>query len=718
MDEYKKSQRKSAKKTQDELLKSQDQLQRIKENTHRAYEYYKPNYDRFNQYNRYVFDTSVSDTDKAVLQALNKPQLEFNVLEAYVSRLRGEFSKQIPSISVFADDGAQVDPQIIQIVEDHLRHVFCQANKDGLEYHTYTDTLAGGFSAIKIKTDYAHPMSMNQIIILDKCWDPTLCFFDPLAVKPSKYDGSFCGEIFPMRRKDFEEQYPDIDVSNFKYSKNIEGFVWAYNNSQEDILLICDYYEKKKKEITIVQLSNGRVIEQNKYDEFVEEWNKSNMMQAPKPMGKPRKTMIETICRYRFIETEILEYVETDYKFFPLIFVDGNSRMVRHGVDGRFQFMTRPYVYHAYGIQKLKNFAGQTLGNELENMVMHKFMIGKEALPNEEPFLKAWTNVQLASTLVYNTYSDDDPDKPLKEPREIQRVPAPPEVMGTFSITDQITQAILGSYDASLGINDNQLSGTAIVEGATQSNSAAMPYVVGFMEALNQVARIIIDLLPKYYTTPRTLPIMGIDGKRTFVSLNQPGGMEFSYDENALQVKVEAGVNFAIQKSRALNQLIALSNAIPNFGQFISSAGGEEILDNLEIRGIDSLKLKYQQWMQQQAQAAQQQQQMQMQMMQNNPQMIRAQTEQQRLQLDTQQAQVDSQVKVAELAVQKQAVDNDTLKIMQAAKSDQVKAAVMIDKADAERGRAAVDLAIKATDMHHKHLKETHELMNQREFNE
>jgi len=38
------------------------------------------------------------------------------------------------------------------------------------------------------------------------------------------------------------------------------------------------------------------------------------------------------------------------------------------------------------GYPKLKNFAGQTLGNELENMIQHKFIVAKESLPQEEEY--------------------------------------------------------------------------------------------------------------------------------------------------------------------------------------------------------------------------------------------------------------------------------------------------------------------------------------------
>ncbi len=493
-----------------------EELPRLKKNVRNTYTYFQPNYKRFNEFRRFVFDSSLTDDDKLVLDALKKPKIEFNIGEAYISRLRGEFSKQQPSIVVTADDGAKVSSELIDTVENHLRHILFDANKNGCEYNVYTDILSGGFSAIKVTTEYAHSMSFNQVIKFDRVYDPTLVGFDPLARQPHKGDGRFCFELFPKSREEFEEEYPNIDLHGVDFTRNVDGFNWSYSNNQEEILLICDFYEKKKRRKKIVELVNGHVMTMDDYADFVERWNASGMIeQAPAIKGSPRWTDIETICRYRFIETKMLEYVETDFPALPLIFVDGNSILIREGTNqGSFIQMTRPYIYHLKGLQQLKNFAGQTLANELENLVQHKFKVAKESLPDEQSYLDAYTNIQLANTLVYKAFKDNDPKQAVPAPMEIQRVPPPSEVISTFTLVDQMAQSILGSYDASLGINDNQLSGTAIVEGATQSNAAAMPYIVGFLQALTQIANIVVQMIPKYYKTSRTIPIVNAEGER------------------------------------------------------------------------------------------------------------------------------------------------------------------------------------------------------------
>ncbi len=689
-----------------ELAKThQDQLNRLKKSVKNTYTYFQPNYKRFNDYRRFVFDTSLTDDDKMVLESLKKPEIEFNIGEAYISRLRGEFSKQEPSIKVTADDGAKVDGATISVVSDHLRHILFDANKNSCEYNVYTDILSGGFSAIKIWTEYAHPMSFEQVIKFGRVYDPTLVGFDPLARQPHKGDGRFCFELFPKSREEFEEEYPNLDLSGIDFTRSVDGFSWSYSNNQEDILLICDFYEKKKKKKKIVKLVNNFVMTMEDYKLFLEKWDESGLIEQPPAIkGKPRITEIETICRYRFIENKLLEYVETNYPSLPIVFVDGNSVVIRQGTNqGSFIQMTRPYIYNLKGLQQLKNFAGQTLANELENLVQHKFKVAKESLPDEKSYLDAYTNIQIANTLVYKAFKDNDPKIPVPPPQEIMRVPPPQEVLSTFTLVDGMAQSILGSYDAALGINDNQLSGTAIVEGASQSNAAAMPYIVGFMQALTQVANIITQLIPKYYVTPRSIPTVGEDGLRDFKKINQQGGVYMNYDENALNVKVEAGVNFSIQKARALQQIMMMSQASPIFAQFINAKGLKVLLDNFEINGIDQLKELADQFMQEMAEKEKQQMQMQQQQMQNNPMMIKAQNERAKIQLDAKQSEVENQIKVAEIAIEKQEADTNFMKVlaeMNNAKSQQM-ASMM--KAEAEETRAAVDLAIKHIDVKHKH---------------
>ncbi len=683
--------------------RAQDQLERIKKNVKNSYEAFQHNYERFNDFRKFIFETSLSSDDISLLNSLGKPQIEFNVTEAYISRLMGEFSKQEPSISISARDENRAAPETVSVVEKHLRHIMFDTKNSPTQYEVMKDLYSGGFSCFKIWTDYANDKSFDQEIHVDRVYDPTLVGFDQLARDAHKGDGQFCFELFPMHKDDFKRDFPDANIDDVNFLGTFSGFNWAYLNGNTPIILVCDYYEKKKRKVKIVQLVDGSVKTEKEYKAMLESYN--GFEQPPAIKGSPRWSQMETVCRYRCIENQVIEYSETDFTFFPLIFADGNSIMLKNPKNGGNAYqMTRPYVYHAKGAQKLKNFAGISLANEIENMVQHKIIIAKEALPKEEDWLAAYKDVQKPSTFVFNAFYDEDPDKPIANPiREVQRVGAPPEIMQAFSGTDSLIQNILGSYDSALGINDNQLSGIAVVESASQSNAAAMPYLVGYLQAWQRVAELIVDLIPKYYKTPRTIPILGIDGKREYVKINQEQGVEIEYEPNALDVRVEAGVSYAIQKNRALQQIIALQQSSPLFAQFMNEKGLPVLLDNIEIRGIDQLKEMVEEWqqeMQQQKQMAMQQQQ---QEMQNNPAVIKNQLQAQKLQMDMQKNQSTFALDMQKMKLDQQKLLTDALI---AHNNNQVQ----LIKAQTERFAKQVDQRLAHHDMRHRHHKEVYEL--------
>lgn len=690
----------------------QEQLERIKTNVRRSHDYFKPNYDRFNEFRRFVFESSLREEDITLLMTLSKPQLEFNILEAYISRLLGEFSKQEPDIEVSASDQDKADPFTIKVVEDHLRHTLTDSRNYSTRYEVYKDLLSGGFSTIKVVTRYANEMSMDQVIDIDRCYDPTLCGYDQTARFSHKGDGRFCYELFPMPKEEFEAEYPDIPTEQLNFRRDFSGFNWSYLNDSTPIMIVADYYEKKKKEVKIVKIRDGRVMTMEKYNDMIKNWQEFTV--PPSIIGKPRTTITERIVRYRCIENMVIEYEETDFTKLPLIFVDGNSVLIKTPKNGNVRQVTRPYVYHAKGAQRLKNYAGISLANEIENTIQHKFMVAKEALPKEEEFLQPYKDVQKANVVVFNSVYEGDPNMPINNPiREIQRMPAPPEIVQAFTGSDSLIQQILGSYDASLGINNNQLSGVAVVESATQSNAAAMPYVVGFLQGYQRAAQLYVELIPKYWVTPRTIPVLDKEGKREYIAINQNNDQTFDYEDNVLNVSVKAGASFQVQKSRTIMMVKEMMGMSPLFAQFISEKGLNFVLDNMEGRGVEQLKELTEEWVKEYEQQKQQAMQIQQQQAMNNPAMLKAQNDKSKIQLEAMKSQTQSQIDFAKL-------QQDQAKLLADLQESRQDNQVQLVKANTEHFAKQVELAMQHKDMSHRHLKEaieTHHLVNSKKDN-
>jgi hypothetical protein len=699
--------------------KHTERLEEFKKNVEEWHDYFKSNIDRYNKFMKFVFKSSLNDDEAATLQDRGLPTIEFNILEPYISRQRGEFAKQQPSISVRASDGMPLSaftPEFIEqerVLEGHMKAIFASSENGMQQYDVYSDQLGGGFSVIDVYTDYVNPMSFEQNIYIRKAHDPTLCFFDPLAKESHKGDGRFAGELFPKTRQEIEEKWGKSVTKDMKFTRTLAGFNWSFKNEREEIALIACYDEKQTKRETICRLSDGNVALKSDYQKTVDEWIASGALTQPPIIVEERKTNIEQIVRYYFCETGILEVEKTNFKYLPHIFVDGNSVFLKE--DGAYTQVTRPFVYHALGIQRLKNLAGQSLGNELENTIQHKFIVALESIPPE--YQTAYQNIQKADTVIYKHFLDTrNPEVTLPPPREVMRTPIPPQISDTFRMSDEMTQMILGSFNQQ-NVDRAPLSGIAFARSAIQGNTTGMPYIVSNIAAFNRAVQLVVDLIPKYYRTPRSLPILQADGKREYVEINNPdkqGSVSMDYNANFMQAEVEIGVNFAMQKEIALNTIVALASSMPNFAQFFSQKGLHTLLDNIDIRGIDDLKEKAIEYEKEQAAMQQHQQQMQQQQLQQQAQQVAMQTQQAQMQSAIQLEQAKKELQspttnqIAQIMVEEKAKtdaantaikqrdsENKFLEMLAKVQNERLAMELKRSEVDAENSRSAVDAVIK-----------------------
>jgi len=695
---------------------AQGMFNNIKDDIQRSYQYFYRNYQRFHEFVGYIYKTTLTPADRSVLQELQKPAIEFNVLEAYISRLCGEFSKMDPAFSVRAADGvALMNPEIIELVEAHMKAAFTGGDKDALSYQLYKDELSGGYSVAKVYTDYANEKSFDQNIYIERVFDPTLTGFDPLARDSHKGDGRYAYELFPKSKGEAEELYGADITKGISFTRNssLENFNWSYKNQTEDILLFAEYYRKKMKKVKILKLANGHVVPEKSYEDFLAKWEEAGILEQPPIVLRSRWTEIETIEKYTLCESKIINHETTNFGHLPLVFFDGNSVMIRDNDQSQAEQMTRSYIYQALGGQKMKNFAGQSLCNEIENMMQSQWIAPIEAIPDNDDYQYAYTNPQKATVVLYNQWKDNDPNQPVNPPQTINRPPIPPEISNTFMLSDQVIQGALGSYDAAMGVNDNDISGIAIMQGAMHSNAAAMPYTVGFIRGWNRLGEIYLDMLPKYYVTPRTLPIIKPDGKRDYYEINKPGGIQMDYDASALEVQVEAGVNFAVQKQIALKAMIQLMQASPQFAQFMNQEGLEVLLDNLDIKGIDNIKSMAAEWMKNQKQMQEQEaQKAQNEMGPEQMAQMQMQIEQAKIQQKAEEAKMKAEVDLTKIsaddAVKNKEIDVKFLEVMSKVSNAEMELALQQEKVSAENASTAVKMAVSVA-AHQHEVSKSHE---------
>ena len=677
-------------------------LEKFKNCVETAHTYFKPNYERYEEMMKFVFDSTLTDQDLTTLQVLKKPAIEFNVLEAYCNRLIGELSEKEPGFFTKPADGIASGKltkdfiKTVDIVEAHVREILSDSNNNSLQYNTWRQTIGGGFSVLKVRTDYINEMSFEQKIVVESAFDPCLCGFDPMARESHKADGAYAFSITPMTREDFIDQFGEEAAEGISFGREQDGFTWSYELEDQEILLVVDFYVKEKVRKKIAKLSNGHSIVKDHYAKLKAMWEEAGFIEQMPQIIEERWTVLEDIHQYVFCGNKMLEHNLTNFKYLPLVFMDGNSVFIKRTKSGPTKQFTKPYCWQAKGAQRTKNFAGQTAAGEIEDMIMHKFIMAKEAM--HEDYEDAYTNVQNAALLVYRLFDPQNPGVQLPPPTTVQRVPTPPIVTETFVGMDTTIQMILGSYDAQMGIVGDNISGKAIEKGAMHSSASSQPYYMGYINGLGQVARIIIDLIPKYYRTPRSIPIRHPNGKRDYQLINEKGNEDsifMNYDPNDLEIRVEAGINTAMQKNETINTIIKMCQANERFAQFINAKGLPIIVENLDIKGSEKLRDLAEQFAQeeQQAMEAKKGEKDPLQMA-AEAEVLKAQAEHASVEQRREAAQGELQVKTANVAVEKQKADTAFIEMLATIKNKEMNTAIQAEKIASEDARKAVEIAV------------------------
>jgi Phage P22-like portal protein len=689
--------------------KEEPNLISLKRNVEQSWQYSRHNYQRWQEFMAMTFRSALSDQDRESLRYIGRPPIESMIIAAHTSRIQGEFARQQFNVDVHPSEGIRLDKlsktyiRDLEVLQAHLNETLLETSNGKFQYNLFQDVLVGAFGVAKLDVDFINPRSFLQRINIQKIANPCLTGFDPLATERHKGDGRYAFQLYPMTQEEFQLEYGKDLTKKISFTRSLQSFNWSYINAREKIVLVCEFFEKETKNANLLLLSDQTTMLESKYNEMLKNWNKFAV--PPTEMDR-RQVQVTEIKRSEFCETEIMkERQKTYHEMLPLVYFDGRSVMIADnigGSGGQNRQFTIPYGFPAKDAQRLKNVAMQTLGHELEGMMQHKIMIAKEAVPQDPKYVEAYTHPQKEACIVWEQFVPDRPEMKNEPPQILARPPVPSIIMETYQAMDQTIQACFGSYDAILGINGKEISGKAIQQGAMQSDASVMPYLVGFQTGLERCAEIIVNLIPKVYITPRTIPIRLPDGTREHIVIKESvegDSIEFNYDPHEISVKIESGVNSNIQKQLAVEQITTLMNTSETFKAFMERKGLPVLLKNIDIRGIEGLEDKVEDFM---AEIEKERQQAGSQPS-DTDKIVNAEIHKTELEAEArdQKTQADMAVNIAKVAVEKEKVENDRLELE--LKAMEVGARLHIDRENQAAQAASDTINLAVGVMKHQH---------------
>ena len=515
-----------------------------------------------------------------------RPCLTINRLPAFIRQVVNDARQNKPAIVVHPVDDA-ADPETAEVFNGLIRHIE-QSSDAEVAYDTALDfAVTGGFGYFRINTRYASDDGFDQDLVVERVANPFSIYGDPdgTAADSSDWNSAFVVDTLPKAA--FEARWKGADPVDWSADSyaSLTG-PWL----DGDRVMVAEQWIREAVKRTIVALSDGQVVELAVYEKQKAMFDALGV----KVLGRPRSVGSHKVTQRILTGAEVLETVEWAGKFIPIVPVYGEELHV----DGRRRL--RSLVRDAKDPQRMFNY-WRTTSTELVALAPKTPFIGRKGAFETDSAKWATANTQTHAYIEY-----DGPEPPMRQPFVSPPAGALQEAMNA---SDDM-KAIMGLYDASLGARSNEISGRAIMARQRQGDTSTFHYIDNLNRAMRHAGRILLDLIPKVYATPRVVRILGPDGEAKAVPVNQPRApgqgaqpaqgdplgqvrkVEKIYDLTAgkYDLIVRAGPSFTSRREEAANQMIELIRAYPAAAPAI----GDLLAKNLDWPGADEVASRLQ----------------------------------------------------------------------------------------------------------------------------
>ncbi len=572
-----------------------------------------------------------------------RPCLTINKLPAFLRQVVNDSRQNRPSITVRPADSSG-DPATARVINGLIRNIEYTSNAD-VAYDTALECAAtGGFGYLRVRTQYAHDDTFDLDIVIDRVANPLTVYGDPRssAADSSDWNVGFVTEMVPLEV--FKRTYRGAQAADFD-AQSYDALKGPWRDG--DDVRVAEYWRREEVRGQLLQLSNGQLVDG---EVFVR--NQALFAQAGLTVAGAREVRRHKVMQYMLSGAEVLSETEWPGRFIPVIPVYGDEV----NIEGRRYF--RSLFRDAKDAQRMFNY-WRTTSTELVALAPRAPFIGPKGFAKSDPHWRT-ANTENHAFLEY--------DGQVAPQRQGFTGPPAGALQEALNASDDM-KAIMGLYDASLGARSNETSGVAITARQREGDVSTFHFIDNLARAIRHTGRILIDLIPKVYTGPRIVRVIGQDGTAQTVPINQqvqmPNGAAAIFDLTAgkYDLTVETGPSFTTKRQEAAAQMTEFMRAVPGAAQLI----GDLLAKNLDWPGAEEIAQRLRamlppQLQGQNPQLAQMQQQMQalQQQLQQGGQAFAA------LQAENQRLKGDLSIKAREADIKAFSAETDRLEAVQA----------------------------------------------------
>ena len=494
-----------------------------------------------------------------------RPCLTLNRLPAFIRQVVNEARQNRPAITCHPVDSA-ADPATAEVLNGLIRNIEQSSDAD-VAYDTALDfAVTCGFGVLRIVARPSEGGSEDLDLAIERVADPFSVWGDPdsLAADSSDWDVAFVTR--QMDRRAFAARWPDAEAVDFE-DEDQAGAGGPRREAGGQVRLV-EFWRREAVERSLITLTDGQEMEAEVFEArrpFLEAAGLA-------PVGPPRTAPGVRVVQRILSGAAVLETVDWPGRFIPLVPVYGEE--IR--VDGRRRL--RGLVRDARDAQRMFNY-WRTTSTELVALAPKAPFIGRKGAFDTDQAKWASANSQTHAFIEY-----DGPEPPQRQP--FAGVPAG-ALQEALNAADDL-KSIMGLHDASLGARSNETSGKAILARQREGDVSTFHYIDNLSRAIRHAGRVLIDLIPRVYSTQRMVRILGPDGAPALVQVNGAeggGGRVFDLGVGRYDLTVRAGPSFASRREEAASQMIELIRAYPPAAPLI----GDLLARNLDWPGADEV---------------------------------------------------------------------------------------------------------------------------------
>jgi hypothetical protein len=535
----------------------------------------------------------------SVAKVKKEPTLTVNRLPQYVKNVENGLRQQDMAISVHAtdsmgsDDTANIFTGLIRAIEaeSHAKsHYINAAGENG--------ALVPGIGYLKVCVDYANGNDFDQKISITSVKDPMKVLCDPAALEPDFSDAEYWFEFDDYAEKTFKRLFPQAECASADiFPTGARDSKWINENG----IRVARFWYKEETVQVHYLLDDGTIISNSEIQG--PEYDRDDQEMETNPMSRMiddetiedalgnRKIILRrrdlVTCRIKWCDfsgAEILDQGEWAGDFFPLVAVTGPITIV----DGTRDI--RGIIRYAKDSQKMLNYMASSAARRIASANKSPWIVEASSIKN---YKRMWdtTNTENWPYLPYDTYDANGNLRQIPPPVRADQTGQIQDLLQAAAKFEDDLKATIGIYDAGLGATPNEQSGIAIKTLAQQGQNSNFHFSDNLVRSLQQVGRVLVNLIPRIYDTPRVIRTITAEGKQKIVRINEVfdyNGQAKMYNmtEGDYDVSIDVGPAYATAKQAAIEQMLELARVNPNILPYIQDI----IAGNMDFPGKEQVR--------------------------------------------------------------------------------------------------------------------------------